>query len=181
VIRRKSKEKLVRPTFFVFCEGESEEAYIKHLKSMYRLPIEIVAKVVGNQINEKYISDYKKTKGVQPKDKTYLMYDLDVNGMLEKLQKIKKTTLLVSNPCFELWYLLHFQNQTAELSSKECEDKLVKHIKTYHKGNICNELKIKLNNNQNDAISKAKTLKIFNNPSSEIYVLIDDLENEKFK
>ena len=30
---RKSKGKTMKPNFFVFCEGESEVAYISHLRS----------------------------------------------------------------------------------------------------------------------------------------------------
>mgnify|MGYP001413633919 CR=1 FL=1 len=33
---RKSKGKTMKPNFFVFCEGESEVAYISHLRSQYR-------------------------------------------------------------------------------------------------------------------------------------------------
>ena len=36
---RKSKGKTMKPNFFVFCEGESEVAYISHLRSQYRAPI----------------------------------------------------------------------------------------------------------------------------------------------
>ena len=35
---RKSKGKTMKPNFFVFCEGESEVAYISHLRSQYRAP-----------------------------------------------------------------------------------------------------------------------------------------------
>ena len=38
---RKSKGKTMKPNFFVFCEGESEVAYISHLRSQYRAPIHI--------------------------------------------------------------------------------------------------------------------------------------------
>ena len=37
---RKSKGKTMKPNFFVFCEGESEVAYISHLRSQYRAPIQ---------------------------------------------------------------------------------------------------------------------------------------------
>lgn len=41
---RKSKGKEIKPTFFVFCEGESEEVYISFIRSTYRVPIQITAK-----------------------------------------------------------------------------------------------------------------------------------------
>lgn len=78
----------MKPTFFVFCEGETEEAYVKFLKSRYRIPIEIDSKVAGNRITNKYINNYKKEKFTHVKDKTFLLYDLDTPKMLEKLQQI---------------------------------------------------------------------------------------------
>lgn len=50
--KRYSKAKKINPHFWVFCEGETEEAYVKHLRSQYRIPIEIVPKIVGNKITE---------------------------------------------------------------------------------------------------------------------------------
>lgn len=42
---RPSKGKKINPHFWVFCEGETEEAYIYWLRARYRLPVEVVAKV----------------------------------------------------------------------------------------------------------------------------------------
>jgi len=114
--KRISKGKKIKPTFFIFCEGETEEVYIKYLRSTYRLPIEIDPKVAGNRITGKYISNYKKQKTNHPKDKTFLMYDCDVEAVLLKIQQIKNVHLLCSNPCFEFWYLIHCQKQTATLT-----------------------------------------------------------------
>jgi len=69
---RKPKGKEINPTFFVFCEGETEEQYIGFLRSEYRLPIVIDAKIAGNRITEKYIRNYKDSKLTHPKDKAYL-------------------------------------------------------------------------------------------------------------
>jgi hypothetical protein len=45
--RRISKIRKTRPVYFVFCEGESENAYINLLRSHFRFPIEIKSKVIG--------------------------------------------------------------------------------------------------------------------------------------
>jgi hypothetical protein len=174
---RKPKGKTINPTFFVFCEGETEEQYICFLRSKYRLPID--AKIAGNRITEKYISHYKKGKINHPKDKTYLVYDLDVPEMLEKLQSIQNTIILGSNPCFELWYLLHYQEQKSGINSAECNLKLSQHHKTYKKGVIDDKLGNTLNEKQSKAVHRAMKLSTFKNPSSEIYLLIKELENVK--
>jgi len=178
-VQRKSKEKLVNPTFFVFCEGESEEAYISFLRSSYRIPINIKAKIAGNRITKKYIENYKQTQTAHLKDKTFLIYDGDVPEIVDKLKKIKKVNLLVSNPCFELWYLLHCQNQTAELSSIECFNKLSNHVPNYSKGYFDKNLETQIIKNKNNAIKRAKNLIEFTNPSTNVYNFVEELEKNK--
>ena len=39
---RISKGKQMKPNFFVFCEGETEIAYVKFLRSLYRAPIQVI-------------------------------------------------------------------------------------------------------------------------------------------
>ena len=45
--RRQSRGKRINPTYFVFCEGETEEEYVKYLRSVFRIPIEINSKKLG--------------------------------------------------------------------------------------------------------------------------------------
>ena len=174
--RRTSKGKMMNPTFFVFCEGETEEAYVKYLRSSYRLPIEIDPKIAGSDISNEHIAEYKNHKSVHPKDKTFLIYDWDVEVIQQRLHKIKNTHLLSSNPCFELWYLLHCQSQTASLRSEECISKLRNHINNYKKGALDDKLKSKIINNKDKSISRAKGLTEFTNPSTTVYKLIEELD-----
>ena len=122
---RKSKGKTMKPNFFVFCEGESEVAYISHLRSQYRAPIQIIPRKSDSNISVRYIENCKREYVATQNDKTFLMFDLDVNGMLEHLQSIPDVVLLVSNPCIELWYLLHFEECHAELTQNACIKKLL--------------------------------------------------------
>lgn len=181
---RKPKGKEINPTFYIFCEGETEEAYIKYLKIKYRLPIEIILKITGNKISERIIRNKIKSSESHTKDKIYLMYDLDVEGFTEKLNELKNQTkaeLLVSNPCFELWYILHFANQTAEISTENCIKKLKTLCPDYQKAIINDKLLSKLNENNSEALKRAKKHDLYNNPSTILYVLIDKLEKIKNK
>jgi len=126
--RHSSKGKKTNPIFFVFCEGKTEKLYIKFLKSQFRIPFEVDSKIAKNDISENYIKSYKKGKFLHEKDKTFLLYDLDAPKMLEKLQAIKGTILLASNPCIELWYLLHYKEQKAAINCKKCNVELKKNI-----------------------------------------------------
>jgi hypothetical protein len=175
--QRKPKGKIIKPTFFVFCEGESEDAYVSFLKSHFRVPIEIITRIAGNRINQKYINNTLKPLPIHPKDKLFLLYDIDTSGMLEKLQGIKKAILLASNPCFELWYILHFCNQTAEITSLQCNEILKRINKYYKKGGINGKLREKLIRDMAKAIERAKKHTLYNNPSTSVYLLLDELNN----
>jgi len=177
--RQASRGKKIKPTFFVFCEGKTEELYIKYLKSKYRIPFEIDTQIAKNKIKESYIRNYKKNKFTHKKDKTFLLYDIDAPMMLNKLLAIKDITLLASNPCIELWYLLHYKNQNASIDCKFCNKELTKRNRGYVKTVLDTKLEGHLDDNQLKAINRAKKLTHYNNPSSTIYLLIEELENVK--
>lgn len=178
--RRASKGKKINPHFWVFCEGETEEAYVCFLRSKYRIPIEIVPKIVGNKITQRIIKNCKQGKPTHDKDKDFLMYDADVPQILEKLKSIKSTVLIASNPSIELWFLLHYKNQRANITTNDCIRELSnRNRNTYKKGVIDTQLEIKLSENYTKSCERAKELILFNNPSSNMNVFIEELENVK--
>ena len=69
--RNASKRKKINPHFWVFCEGETEEAYVCFLRSKYRIPIEIVPKIVGNKITQRIIKNSKQGKPPTTKTKIF--------------------------------------------------------------------------------------------------------------
>jgi len=105
--RSASKSKKINPHFWVFCEGKTEEAYISCLRSKYRIPIDIVSKIVGNRITDRFIKEYKRGKPIHEKDKDFLIYNADIPEILDRLRGIKTAMLIASNPSMELWFLLH--------------------------------------------------------------------------
>ena len=176
--RRPSRGKKINPTYFVFCEGETEESYINFLKSLYRIPsIHIHAKIGGNNITKEYIKNYKQNKPTHEKDLNFLFYDLDVPELLTRLKKIGCAVLLVSNPSVELWFLLHYKNQTANVNSADCYREMNNRNRTYKKGIIDDRLKKKLTEKIDDALKRAKKLKKYKNPSSTVYKLIEKLND----
>ncbi len=174
--RKPPQGRKMKPTFFVFCEGKTEELYVKYLKSKYRIPIEIDTKIAKNKITAKYIKSYKEGKFTHSNDKTFLLYDLDAPKMLEKLQAIPNTILLSSNPCIEFWYLLHYKEHKANIDCKSCNKELERRNKKYDKTSLDNKLKKNLETEQEKAVNRAKKLKHYENPSSTVYLLIDELE-----
>lgn len=178
--RRASKRKKINPTFFVFCEGETEEAYVHFLKRHFRLPsIQIHSRVSRNNITAKYIKNYKQDKPQHEKDLDFLMYDLDVPKILARLKKIEGATLLVSNPCIELWFLLHYKNHQGECESDFCAHEMRNRNRVYQKGTLSTKLEQKLGSKMQKAVTRAKALEPFQNPSSTVYRLIEALKEWK--
>jgi|TARA_B110000902_G_scaffold186736_1_gene211322 hypothetical protein len=177
--RKKSLGKTINPTYYVFCEGDTEEEYIKHLKHHYRIPIEIKTKVEGNSISDRKIKSFLRDRPTSSKDKTFLLYDADVSGVLEKLKNIKNTTLLISNPCIELWFLLHYKDQTANIDTANCVKKMNDSWKDYKKGFLNSKSKAELIEKQEDALARAEKLNPNNNPSTTIPELIKILEQQQ--
>lgn len=176
---RVSRGKTMRPNYFVFCEGETEVAYTEMLRSHYRLPIHIIAKKTLQNVTTALVERCKAVYVQTACDRTYLMYDLDVAEMLERLQKVSGAELLCSNPCFELWLLLHYQAVKTQLSSEDCVKKLKAVAKQYKKGVLADEMVKQLNDNAGKAIERAKSLKEFGNPSTTVYLLVKELERLK--
>ncbi|KAA3651975.1 MAG: RloB domain-containing protein [Bacteroidetes bacterium] len=176
--RRKPKGKKINPTFFVFCEGKTEVAYVHFLKKKYRVSsIQIHAAEKGNNISKNYIENYKQDKFTAENDLDFLMYDLDAPKMLERLSAIPNAILLVSNPCIELWFILHYKNQVTAIDSKSCFREVKTQCNSYEKGTISSELFNALTNLEAEAIAKAKQQEAFKNPSSTIYLLLEKLQD----
>lgn len=178
---RQSKGKAMRPNYFVFCEGDTEVEYIEMLRAYYRLPIHIIAKKTLLNITPALVERCKSVYIQTRNDRTYLMYDLDVPTMLERLQKIANVTLLCSNPCFEIWLLLHYADQRTELGSEECISRLASFVKQYKKGKLSNDVRQSLAIKQPIAIERAKGLIPYGNPSTTVYRLIENLNSMVFK
>lgn len=175
---RKLKAKKMRPLFFVFCEGETEVAYVNYLKSKYRFPVQVIPKKSDSNISCRYIENCKREYLTTASDRTFLMYDLDVEGVLERLTCIPEVTLLVSNPCVELWFLLHNQECKSELNTKGCIRKYEMVSPDYKKGTLnVSDLQL-FYKGEDAAVARAKKMGTPANPSTTVYKLVEALREE---
>ena len=174
----------INPVYFVFCEGETEEAYSTFLRQKYRLPIQIKTKVAGQNISDKFIKNHVKEirRGItSPLDKNFLMYDLDSTEFKGRLMTIKEGIVLASNPNIGLWFLLHYRHQKTHIDSKICIRNLIGLNKPYEKGKLNHDLEIQLCSQITKAVERAKELNEFENPSSTIYKFIEKLKTAKLR
>ena len=180
--REPSPTMRMRKIALVICEGETEVCYINLLKSWYKSPIRIVSHIEGTKITPSLVEKRTKELKISQMDKvyTFLMYDMDVQAINEKLQRCN-AEMLLSNPCFEIWLLLHSKDHKVAINS----DALIKELKksapvwkNYTKSVFTDTQKAFLNKNTNDAVARAKVLHEFQNPSTGIYKLVEMLQGD---
>ena len=178
--REKAPDKRMRKIALVICEGETEENYLNLIKKWYKSPVRIVSHIEGTRITQALVDKHEQSLKISAKDKvdTFLMYDMDVQAINEKLLKCK-AEMLLSNPCFEIWLLLHAKDQKTAIDT----DALIKELKksapvwkNYSKSAFTDTQKAFLNDKTDVAVERAKKLQEFQNPSTGIYKLIESLK-----
>ena len=113
-------------------------------------------------------------------DEVWCVFDVDEHKRLDEARRTAETNgvrLAVSNPCFELWLLLHFFDQTAALSRKRASELLKKHLPVYAKHVRFPEVSA----GYHDAVIRAEALDLRHaqtgaqggNPSSGVYCLTE--------
>jgi hypothetical protein len=91
-------------------------------------------------------------------DEVWCVYDVDAHPKLaDAFQQARdnEIKLAVSNPCFELWLLLHFSDQTAHIERDKVRFMLRKHLPGYKKRVDFEKLKSRYT----DAVKRANLLK----------------------
>ncbi|MDD7699321.1 MAG: RloB family protein [Spirochaetia bacterium] len=178
--REPSPSLRMRKIALIICEGETEVCYINLLKTWYKSPVRIISHIEGTKITPSLVEKRTKELKISQWDKvhTFLMYDMDVEVINEKLQRCK-AEMLLSNPCFELWLLLHAKDQKTSIDTDAVIKELMKSApvwKNYSKSAFTDTQKSFLNNNTDVAVARAKKLDEFQNPSTGIYKLIEMLK-----
>lgn len=182
--RRNKRHRKPRELFIVFCEGETEKVYVEMLKQHYRLPITIKTKISGANINDRFISQCVKEL-VSPdigNYRVFYIYDADVPAVVEKITNLKEGKAILSNPCIELWFLLHVKSHIKNTRSNE----MVKCLResagcwgSYKKGMLSADQEKMLINNRYIASSRVSTLNYPHNPSSNFHQFLEELEDAK--
>ncbi len=193
---RKPKKITLYHAILIICEDtKSSVFYFKgwaadHLKELKANHVRInVEPSKRGQDPERIIRYAKEHKDSY--DEIYCVLDVDDHAHLTKaLKEAKKNKFIpiVSNPCFELWYLLHFPNySTRPQTPKLLEKELGKLLGTkYDKGFSKIYELLNTEGSEEEAIKKAEKLKTYAqkhtnnqditaNPSTEVFQLIEHL------
>ena len=182
--RESRKKRKSNKLILIICEGkDTETAYFENFNSKYtKVQVKIAdksskGKNKGKATNPenlvKKAVTYRKEYQIDENtgDRVWCVFDIDINhnnnnavqSKINEIQNAKKISdknkirLGMSNPCFELWYLLHFEYTTANMRSySDVQKKLSKYIKEYDKTkDVYSLLKDKINT----AIKNSQKLK----------------------
>ena len=150
-LRRKTATRSPRRTVLAFCEGKRTE--VDYLKALKRQPevrdiasvaIEIDETAAGFDplaLVRKAVVAHRDAKDQRSEiDEVWCIFDVEQPKRHPRLNEAMDLAnnlgipVAVSNPCFELWQLLHFEDQTAALSTNAAKRQLAKHDGTKGKG-----------------------------------------------
>lgn len=153
-LNRRSPTRNVGKIILIACEGsKTEKIYFESLKKDLRLPTLTIREVTvlphqnrtdPRSIIERLIEERQQMRNEQrwsQKDEAWAVFDGDehIEKSLDKWNsaisraKSQKINLAITNPCFELWYLIHFQDNLSQTTRDKIIKLLGKHIKNYDK------------------------------------------------
>jgi hypothetical protein len=144
-------ERRTYPTIIILCEGEDPEpGYFRALKRDQANPgLQIVVIPGGEALSdpEHLLAEAarrrRKLEWDPDQDQIWCVFDVERPGTRPDLKALIETAaaqqihLAVSNPAFEYWYVLHFDDTDRPfLDAGELIDHLRRHIPTYDKATV---------------------------------------------
>jgi len=188
---RNGREK--RRVFLIVCEGEkTEPIYFSHFREMLRGKASIMLKDsnVKDAVGLARFAQTQKERldlDTRGEDRFWIVFDADENGQadIDRAAKISRRAgadIALSNPCFELWYLLHFEDHRERVDRRDTIARLRNYLPDYDKNIDCCE---QLDAGQAVAIDRAKALEeragnqlsIGANPSTGVWrVVVGELK-----
>ena len=143
-IARRPAARALAARIVVATEGVSTEP--EYLKVFSRIhgdrSVSVVPIRVGGDprtVVERAIEESEKSKRdrLATRDSVWAMFDRDDHKRFDEARDLARGNdirLAISNPCFELWGILHYQEQNAPLERQECQRKLGKLCPDYNAG-----------------------------------------------
>ena len=199
---RKSRMNSARPVVIIICDGtKTEPIYFKNFDKRDR-PLDVKVVSSGKNYFDLIKKGIHEKKGVESKCTVWCVSDVDAdpntpnyeaskNDQLKKYAKRAKEEgfqIAISNPCFELWYLLHFDCYTGLMPTfKSVEKKLngAAHLPGYDK---TKDYFTALSDKLDDAINNANKLKQYHeglgvsdfmcvstNPYTDVWQLVESI------
>lgn len=186
----------VRRELLVFVEGKvTEEEYLNRYRRMHRdavrvhvddfrgVPMSLVRRAI--EAKKESEKDARRQRG-RAYDEVWCVFDVDQHTSLKEamaLAQEHKINVAVSNPCIELWFLLHFADQTAHIERRDAQKEAEGH--TQCKKSLSREALSDLDERYEEA--KARAIRLDekhdgdvrpfpdDNPSSGVWRIVDSI------
>jgi hypothetical protein len=140
-----NSRKIPRKKIVIFSEGRiTEPGYFLSLEKIANNASQtLTIPTNSNQSSPlsllKQVRNYINSKGLREYDQAWIVMDRDQWKKEDILEVIKWSTennhygLALTNPKFEYWLLLHFEDGSGVQTCKECSERLKKHLPNYDK------------------------------------------------
>ena len=146
-LRRRAPYRQPLPRMLIVCEGKrTEPEYFRDMKTVERalvdldirsegMPKELVERAVELKRQAEAAAERERDENLRY-DEVWCVFDIDTHKLIaEASQQARnhRIELAISNPCFELWVLLHFQDQRAHIQVRQVQRLCAKHLPGYEK------------------------------------------------
>lgn len=133
-LTRQISSKAKRRSLRVFTEGKkTEPLYLTHWVRLHRetvllslsdfhgTPMALVERAVDEKISDARAA--KRRRG-DPYDQYWCVFDIDIHPLIDEALECAARNgieIAFSNPCVELWFLLHFRDQNAYIEREDVQ------------------------------------------------------------
>jgi hypothetical protein len=193
-LRRRRSFREPRARFLIVCEGKvTEPVYFNDVRRAERgiIELEIVSGGVPKAVVERAVEMKRRSEREAERreddnlryDSVWCVFDVDEHPFVPEAKQQAQANAInvaVSNPCFELWFLRHFQDQTAHIERHRVQHLCREHVPGYQKAPPCDLLRP----HQAGAIERAILLENWQasrenaggNPSTGVHRLIQQIQ-----
>ncbi len=146
-LRRRAPSRKPLPRILIVCEGmKTEPGYFQDFRREYRRVVEVelspggVPKTLVERAAEMKVDAKRVARAAKDEnllyDQVWCVFDIDDHPKVDDAKQQARDNgieIAISNPCFELWVLLHFQDRTAQIDRAKLQDLCRKHLPGYIK------------------------------------------------
>lgn len=183
-----------RKRFIIYGEGDTELDYISHWGRLYRDSAIIITprNKVSDPFNLVKLAREEKRKNTARRDANqdaeyWCIIDRDEHDYFSDALHTARDNgidLAVSNPCIELWFVIHFEDQTAYIERSDvqskartllgCNKRISKPaLQLLEDGYDCAKERAQ----RLDDMHEGNDSPLFSNPSSGLWKLVDQIRN----
>lgn len=191
--RRAFRQPLRR--FLIVCEGQvTEKCYFSDLRQLDRAPVqfEFIAGAVPKTLVERAVARKRASEQAADRerdvnqlfDEIWVVCDVDEHPRVaDATQQARDNGIRVaiSNPCFELWALLHFQEQSSHIHRHSVQRLCRQYMPSYKKKLPCHVLMTHYDKAYERAVHLGRWHErrgtLGANPSTNVHDLVQSIRN----